>query len=186
VSEAEIRKPEPPRKFAPGIPVPQDEVPTVPPQNRIAAKPIFKKGAPTDVFGEKEPGFEYQWVERLDPSHPQHVDNYLNPRNIGDQEVGYATMEPWEICSSKREHFTGNRREDSGKPIDTTITNGSLILIRTTAENYAVAKEYDLLRQQATAKRLGHRAEDNKTVRDDQSGGYATFSTKSLETGKGR
>lgn len=186
MSEAELRKPEPPRKNAGGIPLPPEVVPEVPPRNNVKAAPIFKKGAPTDIYGEKEPGFQYQWVERVDPTHPQHVDKYLNPRHVGDQEIGFCEADPWELVSSKRERFTGNRREDSGAPIDTTVTNGSLILVRTPDSNYEIFRQYDLRRQDATAARLGHAHGQDTKVQDDQSGGRAAFKTHSFETGQGQ
>jgi hypothetical protein len=147
---------------------------------------VFKKGTPADIQGERDPNYEYQWVEGRDTNHPSYVDKYLNPRYVGDPEIGYAKMEAWEIASSKQERFSGNVRDDQGKPVDTTVWNGSMILIRTPKENASIAREYDLQRQEATARRLGHNESDKARVDDAQSGGYAQFKTTSIETGRGR
>jgi len=81
----------------------------------------------------QDPKFAYQWASK-DPAHPQYVGNYLRRREIGNQATGYSIQDPWEVVQEGAVE-QGRKRADDGKPVDTTVSNGSLVLIRTPKEN---------------------------------------------------
>jgi len=81
----------------------------------------------------QDPSFHYQWASK-DPAHPQYVGNYLRRREIGNQATGYTIQDPWEVVQEGTVE-QGRKRADDGKAVDTSVTNGSLVLIRTPKAN---------------------------------------------------
>jgi hypothetical protein len=146
----------------------------VPPRNNFRKQPVFVKASIADVEG-REAGFKYKWVEERDVNHPQHVSRFLKPQHVGDSSIGYAQADAWEVCSSKASEGKGRIRDDQGKPVDTAVRNGSLILVRTTEENHAVYDEYERLRELAHARRL--RQGDSAALAGDN-GGAATYKAR--------
>lgn len=81
----------------------------------------------------RDPGFVYEY-KSSDPLHPHFFGNYLRRRELGNQVSGYVFVEPWELVS-QGEVEQGRKRADDTKGVDTKVTHGSLVLMRTTAEN---------------------------------------------------
>lgn len=87
----------------------------------------------------QDPKFDYQYVSR-DPKHPQFVGNYLKPREIGNPIAGYVMLDPWEVVHEGETEQQGRKRADDGKPVDTTMTHGSMIMVRTPKANAEKAR----------------------------------------------
>ncbi len=87
----------------------------------------------------RNPDFEYQWVSKH-PDHPQHVGNYTQARELGNQLTGYVMQDPWEVVTRGEGVEQGRKRADDGKGVDTTVTHGSMVLIRTPKVNAEKAR----------------------------------------------
>ena len=103
-------------------------------------------------LSEQDPNFSYQYVS-LREDHPQFVERYLKPREIGNPVAGFITLDPWEIVR-KGEVVQGQKRQDDTKGIDTKVTHGSLTLIRTPKANANRARLMDERMTEMTSKAL--------------------------------
>tara|TARA_R110000868_G_scaffold184783_1_gene426431 strand:+ start:607 stop:1119 length:513 start_codon:yes stop_codon:yes gene_type:complete len=146
------------------------DVQKVAPRNSFKKQPVFVKA--TTVSEGEEPGYKYQWVEERDINHPQHVSKYMRRQRIGSADVGFAEVEGWEVVHIKPEELKGRPRDDQGKPVDTVMRHGSLVKIRTSADNFAVYEEFERLKDELRAKRL--RQGDFEALAGDN-GGSATY-----------
>jgi hypothetical protein len=81
----------------------------------------------------QDPAFAYEY-KSADPQHPQYFGRYLKRREIGNQVVGYTFVEPWEVVH-QGEVEQGRKRADDTKGVDTKVTHGSLVLMRTPRAN---------------------------------------------------
>jgi hypothetical protein len=106
----------------------------------------------------RNPDFEYQWVSK-NPDHPNHVGNYTQARELGNQLTGYVMQDPWEVVTRGEGVEQGRKRADDGKGVDTTVTHGSLILIRTPKANAEKARfiQDRYVDKQADARSAGER-----------------------------
>jgi len=108
--------------------------PVVPGRNDVPeGMEIHARSRAGELSGQ-DPRFQYQWVSK-DPRSPQFVERYLRDREIGSPVAGYYTAPAWELAKAG-EVKQGAKRADDGKPVDTTLTNGDLVCIRTTKENW--------------------------------------------------
>jgi hypothetical protein len=82
-----------------------------------------------------DPGYQYQWASK-DPRSPQYVERYLRDREIGSPVAGYYTAPAWELAKPGQVKQGGGKRADDGNPVDTTLTHGDLVCIRTTRKNW--------------------------------------------------
>lgn len=115
----------------------QDDAPVVAPRNDPAALEPYSRSRALELAG-RRPDMEYQWIRR------DQVADYTRAREIGNQYTGYLMVDPWEVVDDKQGLSQGKARADAGKPVDTVMTNGELILVCTTKENhrkYAVIEE---------------------------------------------
>jgi len=81
----------------------------------------------------KDPNFHYEY-KSLDPKHPQYFGNYLKQREIGNQVAKYVFVDPWEVVH-QGEVEQGRKRADDTKGVDTKVTHGSMVLMRTPKAN---------------------------------------------------
>lgn len=101
-----------------------------------------------------DPDFHYE-RKPLDPSHPGYVGKYLRRHEIGNQSVGYLTVEPWEVVERKdSNHPALRKRADEGKDLDTTVQHGGQILVRIHKREYEKYKLIDRLNDEARSKML--------------------------------
>lgn len=148
--------------------MPKDEAKTVPPRNDLKKVEVYAVSRAAELQG-KDPSCHYQWMS-TDPSNSVgYYGKYTRRHELGDLSSGYAAAEPWEFVSSN-EVTAGRPRDDQGKPIDTAMRHGDLVLMKTTSENYEVYQEIERRRDAANARRL---RSDKATV-TDTSGGVAT------------
>lgn len=114
-------------------------VPVVPSRkDPPAGVDIYSRSRANEIQG-KNPGFRYEYASVL-PDHPQYVGNKLKRHEIGDASVGYCMCDPWEVVP-EADVAQGKKRADDTKGIDTAVTHGNLVLIRTTADNHARYEE---------------------------------------------
>ncbi len=107
--------------------------PVVPGRNDVPeGMEIHARSRAGELSGQ-DPEFAYQWVSK-DQRSPQFVERYLRDREIGSPVAGYYTAPAWELVK-QGEVKQGQKRADDGKPVDTTLTNGDLVCIRTTKRN---------------------------------------------------
>jgi hypothetical protein len=149
-----------------------EEPKIVPPRNDLKKVEVYAVSKALEISG-KDPGCEYEY-KSTDPNHPGYYGNYDHQHEIGDSSVGFATVEAWEPVSRK-EVTQGRPRDDQGKPIDTAIRHGSLVLMKTTKENHAAYAEIDRLRDIQKSKYL--RAGDKEQINGDN-GGAATYTAR--------
>lgn len=81
----------------------------------------------------QDPNFTYEY-KSTDPKHPQYFGNYLKRREIGNPVAGYTFVEPWELVH-QGEVEQGRKRADDTKGVDTKVTHGSMVLMRTPKAN---------------------------------------------------
>jgi hypothetical protein len=81
----------------------------------------------------RDPGFVYEY-KSTDPKHPQYFGNYLKRREIGNQVAGFTFVEPWELVRQD-DVEQGRKRADDTKGVDTRVTHGSMVLMRTPKAN---------------------------------------------------
>lgn len=82
----------------------------------------------------QDPAFYYEY-KSTDPKHPQYFGNYLKRREIGSQVTGYTFVEPWELVHQGEGVEQGRKRADDTKGVDTRVTHGSMVLMRTPKAN---------------------------------------------------
>ncbi len=93
---------------------------------------LHAKSMAHEISG-RDPNFVYEY-KSADPRHPQYFGLYLKRREIGNQVAGYTFVEPWELVQ-QGDVEQGRKRADDTKGVDTKVTHGSLVLMRTTAAN---------------------------------------------------
>ncbi len=115
-------------------------VPLVPGRNDVPSGiDVYSRSRAHELAGQ-DPKFEYQYVSK-NPDHPNWVGNYTQQRELGNPVSGYVLMEPWEVVQrAPGQVAQGAKRADDTKGVDTTMTHGSLILIRTPKENAVKAR----------------------------------------------
>lgn len=85
----------------------------------------------------RDPSFVYEYKSN-DPGHPQYFGNFLRRRELGNDVIGFTFVEPWELVH-QGEVEQGRKRADDTKGVDTKVTHGSLVLMRTPKANAAKA-----------------------------------------------
>lgn len=103
----------------------------------------------------REPGFHYESFS-LEPDHPSYIGKKLTRHEIGDQSVGYAVVEPWQVCSSTINEKVRqlDPRTDQGAPIDGTVRYGRQITCRLPDEEFAKYTAVDEARQKQRGQSL--------------------------------
>jgi len=93
---------------------------------------LHAKSMAHEIAG-KDPAFVYEYKSK-DPAHPQYFGNYLKRREVGNQVAGFTFIEPWELVH-EGDVEQGRKRADDTKGVDTKVTHGSLVLMRTPKAN---------------------------------------------------
>jgi len=119
----------------------------VPPRNDPKPLEPYARSRALELQG-LNPDFHHQWFR------PDEVANKTRPHEIGDKFVGYFMVDAWEVVDTTHGVTQGRARDDAGKPVDTVMTNGELVLLRTTKENYAKYERIEELRDAIIDKRL--------------------------------
>lgn len=104
-------------------------VETVAPRNDPNPLAPYAKSQALQLSG-MDPAFAYEWFRQ------DQLKVKLSRHEIGSEATGYLMVEPWEVVSVG-DVGQGRAREDAGKPLDTKVTNGELILCRTPKDNHA-------------------------------------------------
>ena len=141
----------------------------------MASRPIFRKATIAELGGyQPKPDEVLFWAEADNAKHPNYIERYLDPRPVGTQGIGYCQPEPWEVVQRRSlPGLTGLTRDDQGKgkSFQGSVGHGSLVLVRTTPENFAIYQERDrLLREQRLA-RQKRGGEAPQRHSDTESGG---------------
>jgi len=124
----------------------------VPPRNDPKKVEVYAVSRASQLNGE-DPNFHYEW-KALDPKNPSYHGRYERRHEIGDNESGFATCEPWQFVMSNEGVTQGRPRDDMGKPVDTAMRHGDLVLMRTTRENAAVYEEIERRKDAAKSRRM--------------------------------
>ena len=125
----------------------KEAVPTVATRNDPRPLEPYAKSQATRISGEK-PGFTYQWFR------PEQLAEKLSKHEIGNDHTGYFMVDPWEVVSKEAITLPGPGMASAGKPTDTTVTNGELILCCTPTENHAKYQAMERLNDALIDKRL--------------------------------
>lgn len=130
----------------------KETVPTVPARNDLKKVEVYAVSRALELAG-RDPNSAYQYMS-TDPANPSYYGKFLTKHEVGDPEAGYAVAEPWEFVSTTEGVAPGRPRDDQGKPVDTAVRHGSLVLMRTSKANHAVYEEIDRRKDAAKEKRL--------------------------------
>lgn len=130
----------------------KEEPKAVPPRNDLKKVEVYGRSRAFELAG-RDPDGHYEY-KSLDPANPSYYGKFQHRHEVGDAQSGFAIAEPWEFVSSKDGVTTGRPRDDQGKPVDTAMRNGDLVLMRTSKDNAAVYEEIDRLKALAQTKQL--------------------------------
>ncbi len=131
---------------------PKIETKVVAPRNDLKKVEVYGESKARELAGQ-DPGFRYQYMS-TDPKNPSFYGKFLRRHEIGDAESGFAQADAWEFVPESDGVTQGRPRDDQGKPIDTALRHGDLVLMKTTAENHAVYGEIEKRKDASKAKRL--------------------------------
>lgn len=124
-----------------------DAVPVVPPRNDPKALEPYGKSRALELAG-RDPGFEYQWFRK------DQLPTKTVPHEIGRPDVGYLMVDAWEVVHKTKGLEQGRSRDDAGKPVDTVMTNGELVLCRLPKSEFAKYAVIDRKTDELISKRL--------------------------------
>lgn len=106
------------------------------------------------IISGKDPDYEYEF-KSMDPTHPQYVEKYTRPHEIGQPGVGFFTVAAWEVVNSKEDPASqGRKRADDSKGVDTTVRHGKGVLCRLHKSEHQKYAAMDRLKDDATMKML--------------------------------
>lgn len=111
----------------------RDQIPEgkiVPPRNDPKALEPYARSKALELQG-RDPEFEYQWFR------PDQLSEKLSRHEIGNQFTGFLMVDPWEVVDTTQGVTQVRTRDDAGRGVDTTMTNGDLVLCRTPRANHA-------------------------------------------------
>lgn len=145
---------------------PTEDVPVVAPRNDPKALEPYAQSKSLQLAGQ-DPDFEYQWFRK------DQLTVKLRQHEVGDKHTGFLMVDPWEVVHYSAELSQGRPRDDAGKPVDTTVTNGELVLCRTPKTNYAKYAVIEKKRDDLIDARL------SKGVREPLGDG-STFKTRTV------
>ena len=118
------------------MPKAEAEVPVVPPRNDPKALEPYGKSQALQLAG-RDPGFEYQWFRR------DQLPTKTASHEIGHESFGFWIVEGWEVVHKTKGLEQGRARDAAGRPGDTVMTNGELVLCRLPKTEYAKYAEMD-------------------------------------------
>lgn len=126
-----------------------DSVETVAPRNDPKSLEPYAKSLATKVSGAR-PGFTQHWFR---PDQLTGLKSKLLPHEIGGVHTGYHMVDGWTVVSLDAVKLERGM-DSAGKPTDTTVSNGDLILCETPNENFAKYAVIEAKHDQLIDKRL--------------------------------
>lgn len=141
----------------------KDAVPTVPQRNDPKPLEPYRKSRSTEIAAQR-PGFQYQWMR------PEDVEWKSRPHEIGNKHVGYFEVGGWEVVRKNEIKTPGPGMPSAGTPVDTTVTNGELILMCLPDAEHIKYAEMERLNDELIDKRL--------TTGESHSFGNTSFKTR--------
>lgn len=123
------------------------EVPTVAPRNDPKAMEPYARSRSLEVAG-MDPAFEYQWFRK------DELPRKLIAHEIGQPGVGYLMVDAWEVVQKQKGLDQGRGRDDAGKPVDTTMTNGELVFCRLPKAEFAKYAVIERIADEAISRKL--------------------------------
>ena len=161
--------------------MPKDTAPVVPPRNDPKPLEPYARSRSLELAG-LNPDFVHQWFRR------DEIADKTRAHEIGAVGVGFLMVDAWEVVDTTMGVTNGRARDDAGKPVDTTVTNGDLVLLRTTKENYekyeVIGRKRDELIDQRLAGGQAHNFGFGTSFKTRTAGGRASLDaapTKILE-----
>ncbi len=106
---------------------------------RSGPKPY--KGSKASEIQGQEKGFHYEW-KSMEAGHPQYVERYLRPYEIGCEATGFWMVDKWEVVH-RDSVFQSRKRADDAKAVDTTVINTGRVLCRVKDEEWAKHEAYE-------------------------------------------
>ncbi len=122
--------------------------PSFPPRAPLKKVELSRNSQANTLRGEAA-GFVYQSFS-LEPDHPSYIGKKIVRHEIGDSDVGYAVVEPWEVCSAAINEKVAqlDPRTDQGAKIDTTVRYGKQITCRLPEAEFEKYKAVDRARSE--------------------------------------
>lgn len=119
---------------------------------------IYSKSRGNEL-SDRDPNFHYALKPR-DPKHPDSVQKKLVRHEIGDQSIGFAMVDAWEIVRPGEAKQGSKRADDSSGSLDGAEGHGDQVWIKTPLANYAKYEAIEALRlaRQEKSMRVGERA----------------------------
>lgn len=114
---------------------------------------IYSRSKAFELAG-RDPGCKYQWMS-TDQGNPSYYGKFTRKHEVGNNATGFAVAEPWEFVSSVEGVTAGKARDDQGKPVDTAMRNGDLVLMKTSADNYENYLEIERRQDALQARAIG-------------------------------
>ena len=108
------------------------DIETVAPRNDPKPLEPYAKSQATKVSGAR-PGFTQHWFR---PEQLEGLGSKLRPHEIGNEHVGFFMVDGWTVVENKDVKLERGMAS-AGKPTDTMVTNGELILCETPTENFS-------------------------------------------------
>jgi hypothetical protein len=120
----------------------KETVPVVAPRVDPVSLEPYRKSQATK-FANERPGFKYHWFR------PDELPVKLRPHEIGSPHTGYLMVDAWEVVKSGEIELPGPGLPSGGKPLDTTVNRGDIVLCCTPEANFAkygvIEKKMDTL-----------------------------------------
>lgn len=147
----------------------KESVPVVAQRNDPNPLEPYRKSRSTEIAG-RRPGFTYEWFRR------DQLAVKLSPHQIPDEltgkYTGFLMVDGWEAVPVDKIEIPGPGMPSAGKPVDTVVTNGELVLCCTPDENYAKYAVIERKLDQLVDKRL--------TAGESHDFGDASFKTRTM------
>ncbi len=137
------------------------DAPVVAPRKDARKVDIYSRSRGNELL-KRDDGFEYVLKPR-DPKHPDSVFKKLSPHEIGDQSIGFAMVDAWEVVREGTAKQGAKRADDASGSLDGAMGHGDQIWIRTPKENYAKYEAIESLKiaRQAKAINAGERVRNS-------------------------
>lgn len=135
--------------------MPEPTKKVAPPRNELPKVELSRNSRASELQG-RDPAYHYEYfaADPSDSDHPSYIGSKLRDHEIGDEQVGYAVVKAWEVCSAKGPTVPVDPRTDQGKPVDTTIRKGRSVLCRIPKAEHAKYQAVENARIEARSKGL--------------------------------
>ncbi len=129
-----------------------DPTPVAAPRKDAKKVDIYSRSRGNELM-DRDPAFEYV-LKPVDPKHPDSVYKKLVQHEIGDQGIGFAMVDAWEVVRGGTAKQGAKRADDVSGSLTGAESHGDQIWIRTPKENYAKYQEIESRRNARTAKSI--------------------------------